>query len=161
MPRINTPKSNHKGPAPLPGGHQYLPYTDWSYLHTLKRAIHIIDTRIRDNAGCNASFKALPGGRTFAQIWTDKSVWINFDPSKQDGDYGATRGSDTTITAFSLMRGHWTVAATLIHELAHVNGAPGNTHQAEATLKSCLLPGLEDPTIIGKLLLSPNTRRLA
>ncbi|MDR1528834.1 MAG: hypothetical protein LBS40_00175 [Burkholderiales bacterium] len=156
MPRINTPNSKHNGPAPLAGGHQYLPYTDALFLTTLQSAIHIIDTRIYGDARCDKAFKALPAGRTFAQIWMDISIWINFDPSRQYGDYGAKRGNDITITAFSLEMGRWTVAATLIHELAHVNGAPGNTHQAEATLQNCLLPGLEDPTIIGKLLHSTN-----
>lgn len=158
MPQINTPASGHAGPAPIPGGHQYLPYANAVYLATLQLAVQTINNRIRGNAVCDAAFRALPGGRTFAQVWVDNSIWINFDPSRAVGDYGARRGSDVTITAFALEMGHWTTAATLIHELAHVNGAPGNTHQAEATLRSCLLPGLEDPTIIGKLIGPANSR---
>ena len=47
---------------------------------------------------------------------------------------------------------HWTVAATLIHELAHTNGAPGgNSHAAEATLSQCLLRSLEVKTILGEI----------
>ena len=151
MPRINTAASGHAGPVPIPGGHQYLSYTDATFIATLQRAVGIIDSRIRGSSKCDAAFRALPGGRTFAQIWADNSVWINFDPSRTGGDYGATRSKEVTITAYALAMGHWTVAATLIHELAHANGAPGITHQAEATLRSCLLPGLEDPAIIGKL----------
>lgn len=104
-----------------------------------------INTRIKGNAPCDNAFRALPGGRTFAQIWADNSIWINFDPVRVAGDYGASRGKEITLTAYTLAMGRWTVAATLIHELAHVNGAPGITHQAEATLRSCLLVGLEDP----------------
>ena len=151
MPKINASGSGHSGPAPLPGGHQYLAYSNATYVHTLKRAMDIIQHKITAHKPCNEAFKQLPGGRTLAQIWVDPNVWINFDPSSKHGDYGATRGKDITITAFSLRMGHWTVAATLVHELAHVNGASGSTHAAEATLSSCLLSNLEDPNIIGQV----------
>jgi hypothetical protein len=151
MPQINTPTSGHAGPAPLPGGHKYQPFTNAVLVSTLTSAMKIIDTRIKGNKKCDEAFKALPGGRTFARIWADNSVWINFDPSKAGGDFGACRGNDITLTAYTLGMGRWTVAATLIHELAHVNGASGLTHDAEATLSACLLPGLEDKTIIGRL----------
>jgi hypothetical protein len=45
--------------------------------------------------------------------------------------------------------------ATLIHELAHVNGANGITHDAEATLQKCLMGQHHDPTILGQLRLAP------
>jgi hypothetical protein len=155
MPTINTPASGHAGPAPLAGGHSYLPYTNVTFLKTLNAAIEIISKRITGYAPCDKAFKALPGGKDFATVWADASVWLNFDPSRKQGDFGATRGKDVTITAFSLAMGRWTVAATLVHEMAHVNGAPGNTHAAEATLRHCLLQGLEDPTIIGAIPRSP------
>jgi hypothetical protein len=157
MPTINLPAARHVGPAP-PGGHKYLPYTDAGFLTTLHSAISIIDSRIKDSKPCNAAFKALPGGRTFAQVWADATVWLNFDPRRIQDDFGATIGKDITITAFSLAMGRWTVAATLVHEMAHVDGASGNDHRAEATLRSCLLQGLEDPAIIGALIRSSRTR---
>jgi len=155
---INTPDTGHLGPDPLPGGHQYLTYTDAHFLATLKQAVHIIDAKIKTYKPCNDRFKDLPGGRTLLRVWTDRSVWINFDPRRRHGDFGATRGNDITITAFSLAMGRWTTAATLVHELAHVNGASGDTHDAESTLRSCLLQDLEDPTIIGAIVKSGNTR---
>jgi hypothetical protein len=158
MPQINTPVTKHAGPAPLPGGHQYLPYTDAAFLTTLKSAIQLIDVKIKGQVSCDNAFKALPGGRTFLQVWTDPSVWINFDPKRTAKDYGATRGNDITITAYSLAMGAWTVAATLVHEMAHVNGASGTTHAAEATLKSCLMKDLEDPGIIGSIITASRTR---
>jgi hypothetical protein len=158
MPKINTADSGHKGPDPLPGGHKYETYTNDVFIDTLKDAMRIIDHRITGYAPCNKAFRALLGGRTLAQVWMDDDVWINFDPTRRKGDYGATRGKDITITAYSLAMGRWTVAATLVHELAHVNGAPGDTHAAEATLRSCLLAGLEDPNIIGAILQSAKTR---
>lgn len=160
MPSINTPASGHAGPAALPGGHQYLPYSNAIFLATLKTAVSIINKRIRGNSRCDKAFKALPGGRTFEQVWIDPLIWINFDPSKVNGDFGASRGNEITITAFALAMGHWTVAATLIHELAHANGATGLTHDAEATLSNCLLPGLEDKTIIGMITGPLNKNRL-
>jgi len=160
MPKINVQGSGHAGPAPLPGGHQYLVYPNAHphYLQTLKHSIHIIDTKIKSYQPCNDAFRALPGGRTLLQVWSDPDVWINFDPSLNHGDYGATRGKDITITAFSLRMGYWTVAATLVHELAHVNGASGTTHDAEGTLHSCLLKNLEDPAIIGQIVQASKVR---
>lgn len=158
MPRINTPATGHAGPTPLPGGHQYLAYTDAAFVSTLNRAIAIVEHRIRGHVSCDNAFRLLPGGRTFSQVWNDPGVWINFDPSRAQGDFGATRGREITVTAFSLAMGRWTVAATLVHEMAHVNGASGTTHDAEATLRSCLLRGLEDPTIIGQIVRSSSTR---
>jgi hypothetical protein len=48
--------------------------------------------------------------------------------------------------------GKWTTAATLVHELAHVNGAPGTNRDAGNTLLNCMLKSLHDPTIIGKII---------
>jgi hypothetical protein len=158
MPSINTPASGHVGPVAFVGGHSYLSYTDAAYLATLKSAIAIINNRIKSYKPCNDAFKALPGGKTLAGLWADATIWINFDPSKVVKDFGATRGKDITITAYSLRMGRWTVAATLVHEMAHVNGAGGGDAKAEDTLLKCLLHGLHDPGIIGQLL-KPNPAR--
>ncbi|HKO49135.1 MAG TPA: hypothetical protein VJV79_15490 [Polyangiaceae bacterium] len=47
--------------------------------------------------------------------------------------------------------GQWTLAATLIHELAHVNGASGHDAAAERSLLPCLMGNLYDPHIIGRV----------
>jgi hypothetical protein len=94
------------------------------------------------------------------QVWNDPGVWVSYDPGGQGGRYGATLGNEITITAYSLRMGRWTVAATLVHELAHVNGAPGTDKQAEHTLASCLLHKLENPNIIGRIT-NPSVPRLA
>lgn len=159
MPKINTPTSGHTAPAAV-AGWQWLPYSNAGRLHTLQHAIAIINARIRSNKPCNAAFRALPGRRSFVQVWNDPTVWISYDPASTGNRYGATLRKEITISAFSLKMGHWTVAATLVHELAHVNGAGGTTTAAEDTLKSCLLRGLHDPTIIGRVVRS-SPRRLA
>lgn len=56
-----------------------------------------------------------------------------------------------TISAYALRMGRWTVATTIIHELAHVNGAGSADSAAEDVLLSCMLRGLHDPAIIGEL----------
>jgi len=164
MPRVNTPDTGHAGPA-ANGGWQWLPYTDNVLLHTLRVAMRIIDTRIKGNRPCDQAFRALPGGRTFAQVWADPGVWVSYDPKNNGLNYGVTNfvgGKEISITRFALRMGHWTTAATLIHELGHVNGAPGGrSHAAEGTLRHCLLPGLEDPNILGTIQRVARGSRLA
>jgi|SRR5450631_2798019 hypothetical protein len=155
MPSINTPASKHAGPAATMGW-QWLPYTNATMLAALRRAIHIIDVRIKGSKPCNAAFKALPSGRTFAQVWSDPSIWINYDPDRIGHRFGVTHSLGGThnisITQYALSMGEWTTAATLIHELAHTNGAPGGrSHAAEATLSKCLLNSLENKAILGAI----------
>lgn len=154
MPSINTPGSGHAGPAATTGW-QWLPYANAGWLSTLRRAIQIIDSRIKGSKPCNAAFQALPSGKTFAQVWSDPTIWISYDPDQSGRKYGVTNrvgGREISITQYALRMGAWTTAATLIHELAHANGAPGGaSHAAEATLSACLLNALEDKTILGSI----------
>lgn len=150
MPRINVPGSHHTAPTPQ-DGYSWLPYTDNDYLSTLRRAMQIIQSRVTTHKPCNDAFRSLPGGRSFQQVWYDPDVWISFFPSRQEKNYGATLGKEITLSAYTLAMGRWTTTATLIHELAHVNGAGGGDTQAEDTLKACLLRNLHDPAIIGSL----------
>lgn len=151
MPKIHLPASVYTAPGTI-SGWQWLPYTDKKSLATLKAAIRLIDTRIKGYKPCNAAFKALAGGKTFAQVWSDNSVWISYDPGKKSGRYGVTYlKKHISITHYSLAMGKWTAAATLVHELAHVNGAPGTNTKAEDTLLKCLLKTLHDPNIIGSI----------
>jgi hypothetical protein len=152
MPKINTLASGHVGPAPLPGGHSYLPFANAGQVAMVQAAMHIVDSKMKGYLPCNNAFKALPGGRTLAQIWLDPDVWINFDPTMVAGDYAATRAKEVTITAFTLSKGRWTVAASLVHELAHVGGAPGLASPlAEQILTPCLLGALQHPGLLGEL----------
>jgi hypothetical protein len=99
-------------------------------------------------------FSTLPGGRTLKSLLNDSAIWINYDPAM--GDYGATsvaHPNETALGPRAFRIGRWTVLATLIHELAHVNGAPGgNDHRAEQALVNCglgrsieLTTGVDDP----------------
>ena len=155
MPRINTSKTNHTPPrASATWKYNKFTASEKRQHATLIRAMRIIENRIKGYKPCEKAFEALPGGKSFAEIWKDPDVWLHYDPEFKKGKYGARRRGtkDITISAYAFRGGdHWTVAATLIHELAHVNGAPGNDTQAEDTLKSCLLHKLHDPTIIGQV----------
>ena len=152
MAKIHTSPSVYVPPAPV-AGYQWLPIVDAKELQAVKDAVDIIDRRIKGHAPCEAAFAALPGGKTFTQIWNDPNVWISHYPSTKDGDYGATLNQlHVTISRYAIRMGKWTIAATLVHELAHVNGAGGADTKAEDTLKACLLKGLHDPNVIGNLL---------
>lgn len=155
MPNINLPGSGHVSHVAI-SGWQWLPVSNHSFEHTLRTAFRIIDARIKGYALCNQAFSALPGHRSFAQIWNDANIWINFDPVGTYGRYGATIGNDIAISAYALRMGHWTTAATLIHELAHVDGAPGTNTQAEDTLLSCMLAAHHDSRIIGQIMNNPH-----
>lgn len=139
MPRINEPGSGH-GDFISPAGNRYCEYSNKDSLAILKRAISIIDTNVKNMKTCNDCFKALPGGRSFADVWADNSVWINYE-SRDDRDwYGITYGvggTEVSISEKAFKIGRWWVAGTLVHELAHVNGAPINTTAADDTLLKC------------------------
>ena len=157
MPKVNKVGSGHVAPVPN-SGWQWLTFENVRELKTLNDAIFIIGHRIKGYKPCEEAFKSLPGGKTFKEIWTDPGVWISRDPQDVAGTYGATLGSDITISRYALRMGRWTAAATLVHELAHVDGADGVSADAENTLLSCLLVGLRDPTIIGALQVSSPAR---
>ncbi len=131
------------------GRHTWNAYTDNKKKKVIEDALFILKNNVKGMKPCNDCFQKLSGGRTFDNLLDDNTIFISHDPHNNQGDFGATIGNDITITDFSIAMGRWTVAATLVHELAHVNGAPGNDHQAEGTLPCCGFAALEDKTIIG------------
>ena len=156
MPQINLAGGTHGSFVQFAGTtdeERYAPYPVGKSLTMLQRAIKIIQNNIyKNNVHCNNYFKLLPRGRSFDNIWTDNSIWINYDPRFPTGFYGATNHSDTEITIYedSFQRGHWWVVGTIVHELAHINGATGGTSiAAETALKFCGLSALFDPNAIG------------
>ena len=140
-----------------PAGVTYNPRW-WSYdggkpLETLKKAMAIIQKSCRTGSGCNSYFRRLTGRRSFKDVWDDPGVWIHWDPRGNPGFYGFTTTEfpvgDVTISNFSLNRGVWTTVATLVHELAHVNGASVSNMEAENALPPCGLKALFVPGAIG------------
>lgn len=101
----------------------------------------------------NVYFKTLPSGRSLSDILNDSSIWVNYHATS--GLFGEAEigGKELMIGIRSFRIGKWTVLATLIHELAHINGAPtGASTQAEEALLHCGLgkmseftSGVDDP----------------
>lgn len=75
-------------------------------------------------------FVRLPGRRTLTNIPADRSIWINYHASLPD--YGVTSGrfpGEIALGRFAFIEGRWMLLGTLLHELAHVNGASGQTER--------------------------------
>lgn len=118
-------------------GNQYWEYSNDVSLKILKKAIQIIDNRVKGMRSCNDCFKRLPAGRTFDEVWADDSVWVNYDARTDRDWYGITLGTEISISERAIKKGFWWVAGTLVHELAHVDGAPSDTSAADRTLLQC------------------------
>lgn len=149
--KINTAGSGHTGPVKN-GDAEWLAYdaAKDKQKKMLEKAIGIIKSNIRGTKSCNDAFKALPNARSFDDVFDDDSIWISYCPVKTT--YGFTNvvgGKEITICEQAFMWGYWTVTGTLVHEMAHTNGAGTADHTAEGTLLSCGLSKVHDPNIIG------------
>ncbi|MBS1795657.1 MAG: hypothetical protein JSS81_17510 [Acidobacteria bacterium] len=149
--RINTAGSGHTGPVKN-GPAEWLAYdaSRERQRRMVERAINILRSNVRGSTACNRAFRALPGGRSFDDIFDDNNVWISYCPD--NANYGFTNvvgGSEITICELAFRWGYWTVTGTLVHEMGHVNGAGIADHAAEGTLLSCGLAKVHDPNIIG------------
>lgn len=93
----------------------------------------------RAKPAANVYFRGLPAGRTLTQLLADNTIWINYHATMDDyGETNAVGGKEIAISNSACRIGRWTVLATLIHELAHSNGAPGGADQrAERALVAC------------------------
>ncbi|MBC7798666.1 MAG: hypothetical protein H7Z37_17490 [Pyrinomonadaceae bacterium] len=136
--KINTKGSGH-------GDLTILDFHFWSYsnqksLQMLQQAMHILTQNVKGMKPCNDCFKKLAGGKSFDDILNDDSVWISYEARTTVGWYGATNhvsGKEITISQKAFDKGRWWVAGTLVHEMAHVNGASGTTGDADNTLIDC------------------------
>jgi hypothetical protein len=84
-------------------------------------------------------FRCLPLGHSLRDLLADRSIWINYDPDFRGyGSQSTEHPHELAIGQLAFAQGRWMVLATLLHELAHVNGAPaGSDRTAEATLVHC------------------------
>ena len=136
---------DHVSPQPgyvtIPVGHREV--TRWA--RTKAKSI----ARTRPSA--DTYFRTLPNGRSLTDLLGDASIWVNYNSGI--AHYGEAIGNEIAIGPMSYRIGRWTVLATLIHELAHVDGAPGApSRQAEEALLHCGLgkgteksTGVDDP----------------
>lgn len=111
---------------------------------------------VKNNPACNAYFRTLPRGRSLSNMINDRSIWVNFGPSIEAPYYGKAyfANGEIGIAERAFRMGRWTVLATIIHEFAHLNGAPGHggDTRAEEAVYHCGLGtseeyygGVDDP----------------
>jgi hypothetical protein len=139
VPKINVPGTGH-GEFTSPAGNRYWEYKDDKIKKILDQAIWIIQHSVTRMKSCDDCFKALPGGRNFNDVWKDDRIWINFEPRADRDWYGITfgvGGTDISISQSAFDKGRWWVAGTLVHELAHTNGATITSRDADKTLLKC------------------------
>jgi len=138
MPTIHVTGDAHVTPLPLADGTRWDPYADPRTRRILDQALFILRHNVHGMRPCNSCFSRLPGGRTFDDVFDDPTVFLSFDPSGPfSGRTDAVGGKEVTIGASEFRIGRWSVAATIIHELAHVNGASATTGDAESMLNCC------------------------
>lgn len=112
--------------------------------------------------GCNEGFKKLPGGRSFEEVFNDNNVWISYG-SKRITKHGCMVGAHVTdgiqhdiavnTWAFTCLKNSpdavEAIAAIIVHEMAHVNGAPNKGNLAESMLLCCGFGAHYDASIDG------------
>ncbi|WP_422376305.1 hypothetical protein [Roseibium sp.] len=110
---------------------------------------------VQNNPSCNAYFRTLPKSRSLTSLINDNRIWVNYGPtiSPLHGEIHVPSG-EIAVGDRAFNMGRWMVLATLIHELAHYNGAPitgGNTSAEEAVYHCGLgtpkeyFGGVDDP----------------
>ena len=164
MLNINVVGSNHKVPvmAKDPNNKHGLTWkfkpfdllTQPNEYFLLMQAIGLINVRSYRDEVCNGNFKMLPGGRSFDDVFVDGRVWISFLVNAQ-GLLGLTGGNDIAVSdsAFIYAKSRpepaAEIAAVIIHELAHVNGAQDHNKQAETIVMVCGFYDQCKPGVIG------------
>jgi hypothetical protein len=158
MPQINTPTIRHLAPGPY-AGWQWLPFHDAIYRACILHALEIIGGRLTGPGRCSAAFRLLPSGRSFADVFGDRAIWISYDPGNLAGRFGASLQDEVTISQYACRMGMRVVAATLIRELARAGGLDCLPAATEQTLLRCLLQRHYDPVLACRL--SQEPRELA
>lgn len=140
MAKINGPDGVLAAPPPpKPDKTEWTPFTDPTQIDTVRGALQILQDKVSTIPSCDQYFQGLPGRRSFADVLADPYVWISRDAA---GPAAAeTEGKQITLSTRTVAQGRWAVAATLVHEFAHVNGASDVDGQAEKALLHCGLQG--------------------
>jgi hypothetical protein len=127
---------------PVPFRHQWA--TKWARARAKEIAANV--------KSADKYFKSLPEKRSLTQLLLDRRIWINHAPHLYGT--GVRLANEIGIGELAYIRGRTLVLATLIHELAHIAGAPdGNSRAAEDALIHCGLgkqseadTGINDPS---------------
>jgi hypothetical protein len=111
-----------------------------SYYSSLKWARTKLFSVASKNPPANTFFRSLPGRRSLTSLINDSSIWINYAPTVAPFFGQTAMGTgEIGISDRPFAAGKWMVLATVIHELAHVNGAPntGGSSLAEDAVYHC------------------------
>lgn len=129
----------------------------------LGEALRFIIDRVKVHKPCNDCFARLPGRRSFAQIWDDPDVWIHYNGRSTSYGFSRPASKEIAVCFKSFMSSvaapgkpnSMQVAATIVHELAHLNGAEGDPRKrdnsAENSLRFCLLTQMFKPDVFGAI----------
>jgi len=152
----------------------------------VKGAVKDIVERVAKHRPCNAYFKSLPRGQTLADIIAGQNLLIGWLCPRKGGsaieltvnpkdvaagkvavEWAYRAGVYIALSQWPIALGWEYVAATLVHEFAHVAGAPGlaadanpadpkiqssrkpDYHAAERALVHCLYKAHFKPTTVG------------
>jgi len=108
----------------------------------------------KNKPAADVYYRTLSGGKSLTNLLADGSIWVNYHATKNDYGYqSVAHPKEIAISNLAYRIGRWTVLATLVHELAHVNGAPGGASKdAERAVLACGLgkrseftSGTDDP----------------
>ena len=106
-------------------------------------------------ATCNMYFTKLARGKSLRELWASGDIFISCWPNSPRGEAGVTHSNNKDITIGGWLLDTQTVsmvAATIIHEMAHVAGAPGGqSHLAERAVDKCGFHEEYDPEYYGSL----------
>lgn len=99
-------------------------------------------------------FATLPLHKPLSMLLDDQTIWVNYKVTRRiDGETAFLGSHELAIGSLAFEGGRLRVLATLIHELAHVCGAPiRNSRAAEMAVLACGLgklneyrSGIDDP----------------
>lgn len=164
MATINTHATRHGGKSENYAGGVVIHYfvfpesnaAEGARLKKVEQACFILarlDKRLDLNGPCNSYFRKLPRSRSFNQIWRDPGVFVNYSPSGSFFGAAHSNGKDLCVTKWCIENhNRWVIAATIVHELAHLGGAPGGaSHDAERSVEKCGFGPQYEPTIVGSI----------
>ena len=159
MPNINRPSKN-RTILRTKDGDTWEPFQDEKQVNVVISAFMVINKNViwdkRILKTCNCAFAKLAGRRDFATVWRDPEIWVSLNSNPATDIFGMTYKKEISIPIrlFSIPEPVRVIAATLVHELAHVNGAPGgwtDSKAAESTLPPCGFDDQYNPAMVGSI----------
>jgi len=123
--------------------------------YKLQEAIDFIDDKVKIHSPCNEKFRRLPGRKSFRELWEHPDLTIHYNGFTPNYGFARPQSMAIALGNASFLLGASSVGASIVHEIAHLNGAEGDPRKhddsAEQTLKSCLFVQQFKPDTFGVL----------